>query len=243
MRLGWTVFVVPFLFVFSGTLLMQGSLVTVAVDFAAAVAGVWFFLRGDHGIFGTPAGRPEPDLLRRRRDFLRRSAGGLSGRSRDERPGGVHGRLAVPVGAIPASARAQDASLVWRDILIPYPLPFALTGVRQALGRSCLPPACGEAANRSRSANRLIVNTTRRSGARSIQESTCSSAPMSAEVRAATCCSARLPDCEAGSKRNVKETLCQRLSKRRLSTRAATAACSRFHIRGGPHPAPRRQGR
>jgi TRAP transporter 4TM/12TM fusion protein len=41
MRLGWTVFVIPFLFVFSGTLLMQGDPVLILLDFAGAVVGVW----------------------------------------------------------------------------------------------------------------------------------------------------------------------------------------------------------
>lgn len=56
MRLGWTVFVIPFLFVFSGTLLMQGSPVMVAVDFAAAVAGVWFFSAAVMGYSVRPLG-------------------------------------------------------------------------------------------------------------------------------------------------------------------------------------------
>ncbi|MBE0656867.1 MAG: TRAP transporter fused permease subunit [Bryobacteraceae bacterium] len=42
MRFGWTVFLLPFLFVFSGTLLMQGAPIAIAIDVAAAVAGVWF---------------------------------------------------------------------------------------------------------------------------------------------------------------------------------------------------------
>jgi TRAP transporter 4TM/12TM fusion protein len=41
MRFGWTVFVIPFLFVFSGTLLMRGSALAIVVDSVAAVAGVW----------------------------------------------------------------------------------------------------------------------------------------------------------------------------------------------------------
>ena len=56
MRLGWTVFVVPFLFVFSGTLLMQGGFSRVAVDFAAAVAGVWFFSAAMMGYSVRPLG-------------------------------------------------------------------------------------------------------------------------------------------------------------------------------------------
>lgn len=41
MRFGWGVFVIPFLFVFSGTLLMQGDPILIAVDFVAAIVGVW----------------------------------------------------------------------------------------------------------------------------------------------------------------------------------------------------------
>lgn len=48
-RFGWSVFVIPFLFVFSGTLLMQGSVLMIVVDFLVAVAGVWF---GAAGIIG-----------------------------------------------------------------------------------------------------------------------------------------------------------------------------------------------
>jgi TRAP-type uncharacterized transport system fused permease subunit len=46
MRLGWTVFVIPFLFVFSGTLLMDGPPLMILVDFATAVAGVWLISAG-----------------------------------------------------------------------------------------------------------------------------------------------------------------------------------------------------
>src|SRR5215475_3647070 len=42
MAFGWTIFVIPFLFVYSGTLLMKGSPVLIAIDFVTAVAGVWF---------------------------------------------------------------------------------------------------------------------------------------------------------------------------------------------------------
>lgn len=41
MGLGWPVFVIPFLFVFSGTLLMEGPPLLILLDFATAVAGVW----------------------------------------------------------------------------------------------------------------------------------------------------------------------------------------------------------
>jgi len=46
MRLGWAVFVVPFLFVFSNTLLMTGDPWLIVVDFVAAVAGVWLVSAG-----------------------------------------------------------------------------------------------------------------------------------------------------------------------------------------------------
>jgi TRAP transporter 4TM/12TM fusion protein len=41
MTFGWTVFVLPFLFVFSGTLLLVGDPWLIALDSATAVAGVW----------------------------------------------------------------------------------------------------------------------------------------------------------------------------------------------------------
>lgn len=41
MLFGWTIFVVPFLFVFSGTLLMRGSPILIGIDFVTAVAGIW----------------------------------------------------------------------------------------------------------------------------------------------------------------------------------------------------------
>jgi TRAP transporter 4TM/12TM fusion protein len=41
MRFGWTAFIIPFLFVFSGTLLGYGNPVLVLIDFIAAVWGVW----------------------------------------------------------------------------------------------------------------------------------------------------------------------------------------------------------
>ena len=40
-RFGWTAFVVPFLFVFSPSLLLQGEPLDLAIDVASAVAGVW----------------------------------------------------------------------------------------------------------------------------------------------------------------------------------------------------------
>ena len=40
-RFGWTAFVVPFLFVFSPSLLLQGEPLDLVVDVASAVAGVW----------------------------------------------------------------------------------------------------------------------------------------------------------------------------------------------------------
>jgi TRAP-type uncharacterized transport system fused permease subunit len=41
MRFGWTAFVIPFMFVLSGTLLFKGSAISILIDFVAAVAGVW----------------------------------------------------------------------------------------------------------------------------------------------------------------------------------------------------------
>jgi TRAP transporter 4TM/12TM fusion protein len=48
-RFGWLVFVIPFLFVFSNTLLLRGDPVLIAIDVAAALVGVWF---GAVGVIG-----------------------------------------------------------------------------------------------------------------------------------------------------------------------------------------------
>jgi TRAP-type uncharacterized transport system fused permease subunit len=55
-RFGWSVFVIPFLFVFSNTLLMRGSALMIAVDFLVAVAGVWFGAAGIIGYSNRPLG-------------------------------------------------------------------------------------------------------------------------------------------------------------------------------------------
>ena len=55
-RFGWLVFVIPFLFVFSGTLLMQGDPVAIVVDFVIAVVGVWFGAAGVTGYSTRPLG-------------------------------------------------------------------------------------------------------------------------------------------------------------------------------------------
>jgi TRAP-type uncharacterized transport system fused permease subunit len=42
MAFGWTLFVIPFMFVYSGTLLMKGDPLFIIIDFLTAIAGVWF---------------------------------------------------------------------------------------------------------------------------------------------------------------------------------------------------------
>jgi TRAP transporter 4TM/12TM fusion protein len=42
MAFGWTAFLIPFLFVYSDALLMQGSVLEILLDFATALVGVWF---------------------------------------------------------------------------------------------------------------------------------------------------------------------------------------------------------
>ncbi|HEY6239309.1 MAG TPA: TRAP transporter fused permease subunit [Burkholderiales bacterium] len=56
MAFGWTLFVIPFLFVFSGTLLMKGDPVSIAVDLFLAVAGVWFISAAMMGYAAGPLG-------------------------------------------------------------------------------------------------------------------------------------------------------------------------------------------
>ncbi len=52
MRLGWAAYIVPFLFVFSPSLLLQGgSVLTTIIAVASAVAGVWLVSAGVTGFF------------------------------------------------------------------------------------------------------------------------------------------------------------------------------------------------
>ena len=54
MRFGWTAYVVPFLFVFSPSLLLQGTLGDLIVDVSSAIAGVWLVSAGMIGYFARP---------------------------------------------------------------------------------------------------------------------------------------------------------------------------------------------
>jgi len=56
MAFGWTLFVVPFLFVYSTTLLLKGPPHLIAIDFAVAVAGVWLVAAAMMGYARHPLG-------------------------------------------------------------------------------------------------------------------------------------------------------------------------------------------
>jgi TRAP transporter 4TM/12TM fusion protein len=56
MVLGWTVFLVPFLFVYSGTLLMLGDPMAIFLDFATAVAAIWIISAAFIGYSVRPLG-------------------------------------------------------------------------------------------------------------------------------------------------------------------------------------------
>ena len=56
MAFGWTLFVIPFLFVFSGTLLLKGDPLSIALDLVLAVAGVWFISAAMMGYAVRPLG-------------------------------------------------------------------------------------------------------------------------------------------------------------------------------------------
>ena len=51
MRFGWTAYVVPFLFVFSPSLLLQGNTVDLVIDVSSAIAGVWLLSASLIGYF------------------------------------------------------------------------------------------------------------------------------------------------------------------------------------------------
>jgi TRAP-type uncharacterized transport system fused permease subunit len=56
MAFGWTLFVIPFLFVFSGTLLLKGDAFSIGLDLALAIAGVWFISAAMMGYATRPLG-------------------------------------------------------------------------------------------------------------------------------------------------------------------------------------------
>lgn len=60
MRFGWSAFVIPFLFVYSPSLLMQASLIETVIDVATALGAVWLIAAGFTGY----SLRPIPALLR-----------------------------------------------------------------------------------------------------------------------------------------------------------------------------------
>ena len=57
MRLGWAAFIVPFLFIKSPTLLMQGAWPAIAFDTVTAIAGIWLVTAGLLGYLKQPMGR------------------------------------------------------------------------------------------------------------------------------------------------------------------------------------------
>jgi TRAP transporter 4TM/12TM fusion protein len=59
MRFGWIAYIVPFLFVFSPTLIMIGEPIYIAIDFVTAVAGIWLMSMGFVGYSMRPIGWPE----------------------------------------------------------------------------------------------------------------------------------------------------------------------------------------
>lgn len=59
MRMGWTAYIVPFLFVFAPVLLLQeGTVLEFVLAVASAVAGVWLVCAGMNGYFVRPMGWP-----------------------------------------------------------------------------------------------------------------------------------------------------------------------------------------
>jgi TRAP transporter 4TM/12TM fusion protein len=56
MRFGWVAYIVPFLFVYSPTLIMVGDPVHILIDFVTAVAGIWLMSMGFVGYSMRPIG-------------------------------------------------------------------------------------------------------------------------------------------------------------------------------------------
>ncbi len=56
MRFGWVAYIVPFLFVYSPTLIMEGNPLHIAFDFVTALAGIWLMSMGVVGYSTRPIG-------------------------------------------------------------------------------------------------------------------------------------------------------------------------------------------
>ena len=99
MRFGWSAFVIPFLFVYSPSLLMQGSLAETAIDAMTALAAVWLIAAGFTG------------FSLRRLPVVLRIAYGLAG-----------GALLLPVAMFSWSHLANIAGLLAAVALLAFDL-------------------------------------------------------------------------------------------------------------------------
>jgi TRAP transporter 4TM/12TM fusion protein len=96
-RFGWLAFVIPFLFVASPTLLMQGSAVVIAADFVTATIGVWFGCIAIMGYFLRPVRVPA------------RLAFGAAGLA-----------LLLPIGALGIGAWTNGAGVIVGALLVAW---------------------------------------------------------------------------------------------------------------------------
>jgi TRAP-type uncharacterized transport system fused permease subunit len=58
MRFGWVAYIVPFLFVYSPTLIMVGDPLHIVIDFVTALAGIWLMSMGFVGYSTCELGWP-----------------------------------------------------------------------------------------------------------------------------------------------------------------------------------------
>ena len=109
MAFGWTLFVVPFLFVYSPSLLLKGDPVTIAVDFVAAVAGVWLVAAAVMGYSVRPLALAGARLLRGDRDLHLPAGRNARDRTLDQPRRSRHGGRPVRVGMGPSCRTRPEA--------------------------------------------------------------------------------------------------------------------------------------
>jgi TRAP transporter 4TM/12TM fusion protein len=133
MAFGWTIFVIPFLFVYSGTLLLKGDPVFIVIDFVTAVAGVWFISAAVMGYSLRPLGWL---------DRLLHMAVGIC--------------LIMPVGAFAAARWMNVAGVVMAVALLVYERMMRLPAEAQAAPAAA--PAASPAAATTAAEQRALLD-------------------------------------------------------------------------------------
>ena len=108
MAFGWTIFVIPFLFVYSGTLLLKGDPIFIAHRLRYGGGRHVVHFRGRDGLFAAADRAARPRALRSGRNLPAAAGGSLRRRPLVQHRRGHHGRRAACAGADAAADRNPD---------------------------------------------------------------------------------------------------------------------------------------